>query len=102
MTADTEADIASDIEAVTQAAVAAEVRVLAQRSAAAAKDIAVLAAESRDKVGRGAAEVESAGRTIAKIVASFDKLRAVMAEIAGASREQGHGIEQVNTTITQL
>jgi methyl-accepting chemotaxis protein len=84
------------------AVVAAEVRSLAQRSSAAAKDIALLAQQSRAQVSEGGAQVESAGRTIREIVASFQRVRGIMSEISAASAEQGHGIEQVNKTVTEL
>jgi len=84
------------------AVVAAEVRSLAQRSSAAAKDIALLAEQSRAQVGEGGRQVDSAGGTIRDIIASFERVRAIMSEIVAASVEQGHGIEQVNKTVTEL
>ncbi|HET7729670.1 MAG TPA: methyl-accepting chemotaxis protein [Usitatibacter sp.] len=84
------------------AVVATEVRSLAQRSAEAARDISALASESRRRVEEGGSAVESAGQTIRDIIASFERVGQVMGEIAAASVEQGHGIEQVNQTVTQL
>ena len=84
------------------AVVAAEVRSLAQRSAAAAKDIANLIAESRQRVTTGVDEVEAAGETIGRIVESVERVRAIVGEISTASTEQSHGIEQVHRTVRQL
>ena len=84
------------------AVVASEVRSLAQRSAAAAKEIRDLIAESASKVNAGSHEVNEAGRTMEAIVASAKKVTDLIAEIYAAGREQSQGIEQVNQTITQL
>jgi len=84
------------------AVVAGEVRNLAQRSAAAAKEIKTLIGDSVDKVENGAKLVEEAGRTMEEIVASVKRVTDIMAEIAAASVEQSSGIEQVNQAITQM
>jgi methyl-accepting chemotaxis protein len=84
------------------AVVAAEVRNLAQRSAAAAKEIKGLIGESVDKVDTGARLVGAAGQTMQEIVASVKKVSDLIAEIAAASEEQDAGIQQVNTAITQM
>jgi methyl-accepting chemotaxis protein len=84
------------------AVVAAEVRSLAQRSAAAAKEIKGLIGESVDKVDAGARLVDSAGKTMQEIVGSVKKVSDLIAEIAAASEEQDAGIRQVNTAITQM
>jgi methyl-accepting chemotaxis protein len=84
------------------AVVAAEVRALAQRSAAAAKDVAALAAESRERIEHGNSQVASAGQRIDALVAAFEKVAASMAGISAASGEQARGIGQVNRTVTQL
>jgi len=84
------------------AVVAAEVRSLAQRSAAAAKEIKDLAAESAGQVDAGAQLVDSAGATMNQIVASVNKVSGLIAEIAAASEEQSMGIGQVNTAVTQM
>ncbi|HVE54771.1 MAG TPA: methyl-accepting chemotaxis protein [Ramlibacter sp.] len=84
------------------AVVAAEVRNLAQRSAAAAKEIKGLIGESVDKVEAGTRLVDAAGRTMDEIVASVKKVSDLIAEIAAASEEQDAGIQQVNTAITQM
>ncbi|MBC5782450.1 HAMP domain-containing protein [Ramlibacter sp. USB13] len=84
------------------AVVAAEVRNLAQRSAAAAKEIKALINESVDKVDTGAKLVDNAGNTMQEIVASVKKVSDLIAEIAAASEEQDAGIQQVNTAVTQM
>jgi methyl-accepting chemotaxis protein-1 (serine sensor receptor) len=84
------------------AVVAAEVRALAQRSAAAAKDIKGLIQNSGDTVGEGTRQVESAGRTMQEIEASVQRVKAMMSEISAASREQLSGIEQVSGAVTQM
>ncbi|MCC2675122.1 MAG: chemotaxis protein [Ramlibacter sp.] len=84
------------------AVVAAEVRTLAQRSAAAAREIKDLIGASVQKVDTGAKLVDDAGRTMEEIVASVKKVSDLIAEIAAASREQSSGIQQVNQAITQM
>jgi uncharacterized phage infection (PIP) family protein YhgE len=82
--------------------VAGEVRNLAQRSAAAAKEIKTLIDDSVDKVQVGSALVDQAGATMAEIVQSVSSVTDIMAEITAASQEQTSGIEQVNQAITQM
>ena len=84
------------------AVVASEVRTLAQRSAAAAKEIKGLIETSVDKVADGSKLVAKAGQTMGEIVASVQRVTDIMAEISAASQEQSSGIEQVNQTITQM
>jgi methyl-accepting chemotaxis protein len=84
------------------AVVATEVRALAQRSAAAAKEIKELIADSVDKVESGNKQVEQAGRTMAQIVSSIKGVAKIMADISGASREQSAGIEQVSLAVSQM
>jgi methyl-accepting chemotaxis protein len=84
------------------AVVAAEVRSLAQRSAAAAKEIKALIGESVDKVDAGGRLVGAAGKTMEEIVSSVKKVSDLIAEIAAASEEQDAGIRQVNTAVTQM
>jgi methyl-accepting chemotaxis protein len=84
------------------AVVAAEVRNLAQRSAAAAKEIKSLIGESVAKVDTGTKLVDAAGRTMQEIVGSVKKVSDLIAEIAAASEEQSTGIEQVNVAVTQM
>ncbi len=84
------------------AVVASEVRNLAQRSAAAAKDIKSLIGNSVDKVKHGSKLVADAGRTMDEIVASVKRVTDIMGEIASASMEQSNGIQQVNQAISQM
>src|SRR5437870_3685681 len=84
------------------AVVAAEVRSLAQRSAAAAKEIKVLIHDSVQKVKAGASLVNQSGQTFQEIMASVKRVTEIIAEIAGASQEQSQGIEQVNKAIVQM
>ena len=84
------------------AVVASEVRSLAQRSAAAAKEIKALIGDSVGKVEIGTKLVDQAGTTMQEIVASVKRVTDIMAEITAASQEQSSGIEQVNQAITQM
>jgi methyl-accepting chemotaxis protein len=84
------------------AVVASEVRNLAQRSAAAAKEIKQLIGDSVDKVDAGSRLVEKAGTTMDNVVASIGRLSGLVSDISTASNEQHQGIEQVNTAITQM
>jgi methyl-accepting chemotaxis protein len=84
------------------AVVAGEVRNLAQRSAAAAKEIKTLIGDSVDKVEGGSKLVAQAGQTMDEIVTSIRRVTDIMSEITAASAEQSQGIEQVNTAITQM
>jgi methyl-accepting chemotaxis protein len=84
------------------AVVATEVRNLAQRSAAAAKEIKTLITESVAQVDAGARQVNAAGRTMEDIVASVRQVSDLIAEIAAASQEQSSGIEQVSTAVSQM
>lgn len=84
------------------AVVASEVRNLAQRSAAAAKEIKTLIDDSVDKVGIGSQQVNQAGAALQEIVSSVKRVTDVMSEITAASHEQQTGIEQVNQAIMQM
>ncbi len=84
------------------AVVAAEVRNLAQRSAAAAKEIKTLINDSVEKVDAGGKLVDQAGVTMADIVQSITRVTDIMSEIASASMEQTMGIEQINSAISQM
>ncbi len=84
------------------AVVATEVRSLAQRSAAAAKEIKSLIGDSVDKVESGSKLVAQAGSTMDEVVASVRRVTDIIAEISAASQEQSAGIEQVNQAITQM
>jgi methyl-accepting chemotaxis protein len=84
------------------AVVAAEVRALAQRSAAAAKEVKALIGESVAGVGEGARQVEQAAKTIERAVASVRTVSGVIEEIATASAEQETGLAEINRAILQL
>lgn len=84
------------------AVVAGEVRSLAQRSAAAAKEIKALIGDSVEKVQDGSELVNQAGKTMDEIVNSVRRVTDIMSEIAAASVEQSSGIEQVNQAINQM
>ncbi|MGW8389431.1 methyl-accepting chemotaxis protein [Pseudoduganella sp. HUAS MS19] len=84
------------------AVVASEVRNLAQRSAAAAKEIKELIDDSIAKVDAGGALVDRAGTTMQQIVSSVQQVTDIMNEITSASQEQSSGIEQVNIAIVEM
>ncbi|KQX88108.1 methyl-accepting chemotaxis protein [Variovorax sp. Root473] len=84
------------------AVVASEVRSLAQRSAAAAKEIKQLIGDSVEKVEAGSKQVAEAGRTMQEIVGSVRRVTDIMGEITTASQEQTSGIEQINQAIAQM
>jgi methyl-accepting chemotaxis protein len=84
------------------AVVATEVRQLAQRSAAAAKEIKSLIDDSVEKVDSGAKLVDEAGATMQEIVDSVKRVTDIMGEISIASKEQTDGIQQVNEAINQM
>ncbi|MGI4984894.1 MAG: methyl-accepting chemotaxis protein [Janthinobacterium lividum] len=84
------------------AVVASEVRGLAQRSAAAVKEIDVLIAASAGTVASGYRGAEDANRTMAGIVAQVARVTTLIGEIGVASREQSGGIEQVNQAVAQI
>jgi methyl-accepting chemotaxis protein len=84
------------------AVVAGEVRSLAQRSAAAAKEIKGLITTSVDRVEQGTALVDRAGVTMGEIVKSIQRVTAIVGEISSASSEQSTGVGQVGQAITQM
>ena len=84
------------------AVVASEVRNLAQRSAAAAKEIKELIGASVDKVETGSKLVGQAGTTMDEVVGSVKRVSSIISEIAVASGEQNAGIAQINEAITQM
>jgi methyl-accepting chemotaxis protein len=84
------------------AVVASEVRNLAQRSAAAAKEIKTLIGDSVEKVETGTRLVDQAGTTMEEIVISVKRVTDIISEISAASDEQRAGIEQVNQAISQM
>ena len=84
------------------AVVAGEVRNLAQRSAAAAKEIKTLIGDSSEKVETGSRLVKDAGTTMEEIVTSVRHVTDILNEISSASQEQSAGIQQVNEAVTQM
>ncbi|CAB3837739.1 Methyl-accepting chemotaxis protein I [Achromobacter anxifer] len=84
------------------AVVASEVRALAQRSAAAAKEIKGLIDDSVQKVSIGSDQVEAAGATMQEIVVSVRRVTDIINEISSASEEQSQGIQQVNQAVSQM
>ncbi|MES2161233.1 MAG: methyl-accepting chemotaxis protein [Pseudomonadota bacterium] len=84
------------------AVVASEVRNLAQRSAAAAKEIKLLIDQSILKVQAGTALTTSAGVTMSQVIESVDRVSRVMEEISNSTREQSDGIVQVNQAVIQI
>jgi len=84
------------------AVVASEVRNLAQRSAAAAKEIKTLIGDSVVQVERGAGLVDQAGVTMHAVVDSIRRVTDIMGEITAANSEQTGGIEQINIAIAQM
>jgi methyl-accepting chemotaxis protein len=84
------------------AVVAGEVRNLAQRSAAAAREIKSLIDESVEDVRGGRARVTEAGATMAEVVSSIERVSGLMKEIASATVEQSAGIEQVEQAVSQM
>jgi methyl-accepting chemotaxis protein len=84
------------------AVVAGEVRNLAQRSAAAAKEIKELIRDSTHKVEDGTQLVNESGETLREIVDAVEKVSHMMRDISDAAQEQTSGIEQVNTAVSQM
>ncbi len=84
------------------AVVAAEVRNLAQRSAAAAKEIKSLIGASVERVELGSKLVGEAGVAMDDIVTSVELVAGIMGEIATASQQQSAGVEQVNQAVGQM
>ncbi|AOX47970.1 methyl-accepting chemotaxis protein [Pandoraea norimbergensis] len=84
------------------AVVAGEVRTLAQRSAAAAKEIKELIEASNGRVQDGSILVAQAGQTMHDVVQAVRRVTDIMGEISAASSEQSHGIEQVSRAVTQM
>jgi methyl-accepting chemotaxis protein len=82
--------------------VAAEVRNLAQRSAAAAKEIKGLIDTSVERVGNGSALAQDAGATMDEVVKAVKRVTDIMGEISAASSEQSAGIEEINLAVTQM
>jgi methyl-accepting chemotaxis protein len=84
------------------AVVAAEVRTLAQRSAAAAREIKALIAASVATIDSGSASVRQAGERMGEIVAAVRQVDDIIARISDASAEQAQGIAEVNQAVGQM
>ncbi len=84
------------------AVVATEVRNLAQRSAAAAKDIKALIDASAGKIESGAAMASTAGQDMDAVIAAIGRVAAIMGDIRGSTREQSSGVNQVKDAIMEL
>jgi len=84
------------------AVVASEVRNLAQRSAAAAKEIKTLISDSVDKVTQGSQLVDQAGQTMGEIVDSVKRVSDIMKEISAASQDQNTGIQEIGKAIEHM
>jgi methyl-accepting chemotaxis protein len=84
------------------AVVASEVRLLAGRSAEAAKEIKALISNSVDRVDQGTALVDQAGTTMTEVVTSIKRVTDIMGEISAASNEQSQGVSQVGDAVTQM
>ena len=84
------------------AVVASEVRNLAQRSAAAAKEIKVLIEASNSEVDAGSQLVAQAGVTMQEVLDSVQRVTDIMSEISSASQEQTQGIEEINRSVVEM
>ncbi len=84
------------------AVVASEVRSLAQRSAAAAKEIRGLIAASVERVEQGTAQVDEAGTTMTEVVTAITRVTSIVREISAASQEQSAGVAQVGQAVSQM
>jgi methyl-accepting chemotaxis protein-1 (serine sensor receptor) len=82
--------------------VATEVRSLAQRSASAAREIKALIGDSVDRVQAGTRLVGEAGDTMQDVVASVQRVAAIIGQISATSLEQSDGIVQINDTMSQM
>jgi methyl-accepting chemotaxis protein len=84
------------------AVVANEVRMLALRSAEAAKEIKVLIGGSEQQVQAGTVVVRKAGAAMQEIVAASQRVSELLGEVAAGAREQSQGIGQVGEAVTKL
>ena len=84
------------------AVVASEVRNLAQRSAAAAKEIKTLIDASNSEVNAGSQLVAEAGTTMQEVLDSVQRVTDIMSEISSASQEQTQGIEEINRSVVEM
>jgi methyl-accepting chemotaxis protein len=84
------------------AVVASEVRALAQRSAAAAKEIKALISTSTDQVSVGVQLVGQTGQALDRIVTTIAEINKLVADIATTAKEQASGLHEVNSAIDQM
>ncbi|WP_295958936.1 methyl-accepting chemotaxis protein [Rhodoferax sp.] len=84
------------------AVVASEVRLLAQRSADAAREIKGLIQTSVQRMAQGTALVDESGAAMQEVVASIRRVTDIMGDISAASREQTLGVQQISEAITQI
>jgi len=84
------------------AVVASEVRMLAQRSAGAAKEIKALISASVDRVEGGTRVIEAAGQTMTEVVTNARQINAFLSEIAVAARDQANAVSEVGRAIQEL
>lgn len=84
------------------AVVAGEVRNLAQRSGAAAKEIGVLIKDSVDKIENGTELVNKSGESLKEIIEAVKQVSVLVSEMATASDEQRRGIEQISTAVIEM
>ena len=84
------------------AVVATEVRNLAQRSSAAAREIKDLIEASVNEIRTGSNEAGEVGHTTTEVREAIRRVADIIGEIAAASEEQGRGIEQVNQAVGQI
>ncbi|MBS0290207.1 MAG: HAMP domain-containing protein [Proteobacteria bacterium] len=84
------------------AVVAQEVRNLAQRSSASAKEINTLITDSVEKISKGSELVTKSGEALHEIVKSASSVSDIVASIATATTQQAKGLEEINKAITQM
>jgi methyl-accepting chemotaxis protein len=84
------------------AVVAGEVRILAQRSAEAAREIKSLINASVERVESGADLVNQTGQTMAEIVAQITHVATLISEISASTSEQSSGIDQISSAVAHM
>ncbi|MBB4112798.1 methyl-accepting chemotaxis protein [Rhizobium sp. BK226] len=84
------------------AVVAQEVRELAQRSAAAAKEIKTLIMASSDQVRVGVQLVGETGMSLEKIAGEVKEINSHVSAIVEAAREQSIGLQEINTAVNNI